>query len=82
VQDPSDCTDAQGNDFQTWSFPGTMYAQVRLPMRRGYRPWGPIFEYRPAFAKIPHVLLGRDDFFRTFVVTFRRADQLIELECP
>jgi hypothetical protein len=36
------------------------------------RPWGPIFELRPAFVPEGSRLLGQRDFFNRFEITFRR----------
>jgi hypothetical protein len=36
------------------------------------RPWGPIFELRPAFVPEGSRLFGQRDFFSRFEITFRR----------
>lgn len=45
---------------------------VREPSASVARPWGPIFELRPAFLPEGSRLFGQRDSFSRFEITFRR----------
>lgn len=62
---------AAGPGFPTWSSSEEIRGQiVRLTDDRELFPWGPEFPMNPAFAESEHFLLGREDFFVPFVVSF------------
>jgi hypothetical protein len=59
---------AEGHAFPVWSATVPMYGRV---VADDGTPWGPRFPLHPMFADTGIPLLGREDFFRAFTVTFQ-----------
>jgi hypothetical protein len=71
--------------FPTWELPYPVPAQVMapFPLPRGPKLWGPEFELAPEFAKDTVALFGRQDFFETFIVTFKQpGGPVFHLDVP
>jgi hypothetical protein len=76
VSDPVGAVGVEGAGFPTWSYPLGMAAQVmRTPPEDPSRsePWGTSVRMTPAFADKGVFLLGREDFFLGFTITFERG---------
>lgn len=75
-----------GSKFQTWRSKRPIKAQIILnyPEPQGPTLVGPEFELDPSFGEPQDSLLGREDFFRTFEITFREnpAKPLLTLAWP
>lgn len=70
-----------GSSFKTWSSTVTIRAQIVANFVTGPQTWGPQIVLTPAFGKeIDSFLLGRDDFFAPFTVTFEQQAHLFHLD--
>jgi hypothetical protein len=66
--------DGDEEGFTTWSCSVPVTGQIVVPNDEGrLEAWGPALDLDPAFAEIAPVLLGRQDFFQAFAVTFEPA---------
>lgn len=61
-----------GSEFQTWRSRKPVKAQILAiyPEPQGPTLVGPVFELDPSFGEPQDSLLGREDFFRAFTITF------------
>jgi hypothetical protein len=64
--EPAEPLEGVGGPIDAWSFPGDIQAQAIVDGQ----DWGAPFNLRPAFADVEAILLGREDFFGAFTVTF------------
>jgi hypothetical protein len=58
----------EGRAFPLWRSSAVLHAQVVTDVGRR---WGPRFRLDPMFADADVALLGREDFFRAFTITFQ-----------
>jgi hypothetical protein len=61
---------AGGQGFPIWRSSREIHGQIMALLDTRPEPWGPRFLLKPAFAETSASLLGRDDFFRVFRITF------------
>jgi hypothetical protein len=71
-QDRHGAVGVEGAGFPTWSYPPGLSAQVIRPGDPS-QPWGSPVRMTPAFADKGVLLLGREDFFLGFQITFEPA---------
>jgi hypothetical protein len=65
------------------AIPGFGAGHGSFPLPRGPELWGPAFELTPEFAKDTVALFGRQDFFETFIVTFKQpGGPVFHLDVP
>jgi hypothetical protein len=71
AQDPGQ-SQGVGSVFTTWSSTVPIRANIiaYLTGAAGPQIWGPQINLDPAFSEHDAFLLGREDFFRPFIVTF------------
>jgi hypothetical protein len=70
TEDPGDA-EGVGSSFKTWSAPsGSVVGQIVGTFPTGQKLVGPKINLNPAFAIGNNLLLGRNDFFQAFTVTF------------
>lgn len=70
---------AEGAGFATWSYPPGLSCQVMQLRPDDFsqrEPWGKPVKLTPAFADKTVFLLGREDFFAAFTVTFEPGAEL------
>jgi hypothetical protein len=70
MRDAIDGVGVEGASFPTWSSSVALQARIIANFGQGPVPWGPIFPLNPAFSEKAAALLGRQDFFQAFTVTF------------
>jgi hypothetical protein len=76
IQDPTKAegigAEKEEDRWPTWSSRIPIFGQALRPDETSGRlvPWGPEFRLNPAFAEKNQILLGRQDFFRHFKITF------------
>jgi hypothetical protein len=65
-----------GSRFRVWTTTVPIMAGIALfqPGPDGHpQPWGPSFSLSPGFIEHDAFLLGREDFFRAFTITFENT---------
>lgn len=72
VEDPAGARGVEDEEFPTWSTSEQLVARiVRSDQEtQAEELWGPEISMNPAFADKPTFLLGREDFFAPFAITF------------
>lgn len=77
VEDEQGATGVEGGSFPTWSSTKQLEGQIiRInPQTRKASEWGAKFPMDPAFAEKDAALLGRNDFFQAFTITFAVSEQ-------
>nr|MBA2599577.1 hypothetical protein [Actinomycetota bacterium] len=72
VQDAQGARGVEDQEFPTWSSTEQIVARIvrNDPQTQAEELWGPEIPMNPAFAEKPTFLLGREDFFAPFVITF------------
>ena len=72
-------------EFPTWAPSVAVYLQVLRVTETGLENFGPEFEIRPVFSEKGSFILGREDFFSHFTITFTPpqygSDPVLTLEC-
>jgi hypothetical protein len=70
IETPEGSGGAGGTTFATWTTIHAISGQILAMLPDGPQLWGPVIQFKPVFAEGAHALLGRQDFFKYFSITF------------
>lgn len=72
-----------GDEVEAWAAPEPIHCQIRVDdgVNAPYL-WGPEFVLQPVFIQSDDTLLGIDDFFTVFTVTFSKTELAMHIYWP
>lgn len=68
-----------GRGLRTHEAPTDVRARIGVVRAGRAELWGPELPLRPTFGKVTQAVLGREDFFELFLVTFHQSAGLLRL---